>query len=110
MGKQALEEGHTYAELKHDPRASLPESFTVCSTIMPTGCQSYNNLAFFNIMDNNGGQFMVPLLSHGSIESEAVIYFSGENVLPLLNGKLPPLFPNQWTRCCMAVNTTSGLI
>ena len=34
MGKKTLEEVHTYAELKNDPRASLPDSFTVCSTIM----------------------------------------------------------------------------
>ena len=34
MGKKTLEEVHTYAELKHDPRASLPDSFTVSSTIM----------------------------------------------------------------------------
>ena len=41
MGKKTLEEVHTYAELKHDPCASLPDSFTVCSTNMITGCQSY---------------------------------------------------------------------
>ena len=110
MGKKTLEEVHTYAELKHDPRASLPESFTVCSTIMTTGCQSYGNLAFFNIMDSNDGQFLVPLLSHGSIESRAVIYFPGNDVSPFVTGKLPPLFPNEWTRSCMAANNTSGLI
>ena len=42
MGKKTLEEVHTYAELKHDPRASLPNSFTVCSTIMTAGCQREN--------------------------------------------------------------------
>ena len=34
IGHKTLEEVHTYSELKHDPRASLPDSFTVCSTIM----------------------------------------------------------------------------
>ena len=29
MNKKTLEEVHTYAELKHDPRASLPDSFTI---------------------------------------------------------------------------------
>ena len=33
MGKKTLEEVHSYAELKDDPRASLPDSFTVCSDI-----------------------------------------------------------------------------
>ena len=36
MGKKELAEVHTYAELKHDPEASFPESFTVCSSIMTT--------------------------------------------------------------------------
>ena len=36
MGKKTLKEVHTYAELKDNPHASLPESFTVCSTIMIT--------------------------------------------------------------------------
>ena len=53
MGKQTLEEVHSYAELKYDPRASLPDSFTVCSTIMITGCQSAEWPSFFNIFDNN---------------------------------------------------------
>ena len=28
----------------------------------------------------------------------------------MITGKVAPLFPNQWTRSCIAVNTTSGLI
>ena len=108
--KETLEEVHTYAELKNDPRASLPESFTVCSTIMVAGCPSYGNFAFFNILDNNNDQFLVPVLSHGSIESKAVVYFSDEHVSPFLIGKVPPLFPNQWTKSCIAVNITSGLV
>ena len=51
MAKKTLEEVYSYAELKHDPRASLPDSFTVCSTIRITGCQS-NKPMFFNILDN----------------------------------------------------------
>ena len=69
VGKKTLEEIHTYAELKHGPRAPLPESFTVCSTIMATGCQSQRWPTFFNILDNNGGQFLGSFLSHGFIES-----------------------------------------
>ena len=70
MGKKTLDEVHTYAELNHDPRGSLPQSFTVCSTIMTTGCLSQARWpTFFNILDNNGGQFLGPFLSHGIIES-----------------------------------------
>ena len=48
----------THAELKHDPRAALPHSFTVCSTIMLVECQSYFPSMFFNILDNQFEQIM----------------------------------------------------
>ena len=47
MGKEMLEKVHTYAQLKDDPLASLPDSFSVCSTIMIKGCQSYIWPMFF---------------------------------------------------------------
>ena len=60
MGKNSLEEVHTYASLKLDPRASLPDSFTVCSDVMVTGCLNAEWPVFFNIFDNNRNQFLVP--------------------------------------------------
>ena len=51
MGKKTLEEVHTFAELKHDPRGALPDSFTVCSTTMTAGCQSLFWPILFGILD-----------------------------------------------------------
>ena len=96
MGKKTLEEVHTYAELKHDPRASLPDSFTVCSTIMIMACQSYFWPILFNILDNNRDQFLTPFLVPGAIESGLQIGFR-ERYTQVLAGKVPPLFPNQCT-------------
>ena len=109
MSKNILDEVHTFAKLKHDPRASLPDAFTVCSTIMTAGCPSYSWPSFFNMLDNNGDQFMVPSLSRGNVESGFVIGFNQRGVQQLTD-RVPPLFPNQWIRSCIAVNTTSGVI
>ena len=68
--KKTLEEVHTYAELKHDPRASLPDSFTVCSTIMATDCVHPQYPAFLNILNTNSGQFLVPLLRQGLLKAD----------------------------------------
>ena len=108
-GQKTLEEVHTYSELKHDPRASLPDSFTICSTIMTSGCQSSSWPTFFNILDDNRSQFLSPFHSHGLLESRIMLGFHEGNT-ELLSGKVPPLFPNQWTSSCLAVNATSGLI
>ena len=104
-GKKTLGEVHTYAELKHDRSASLPDSFTVCSTIMNTGCQSYSDLTFFNTLANNNDQLMVPFLGNGIFESELYIRFL-DSYSPYLTGKILSLYPNQWTKSCIAVNTT----
>ena len=109
MAKQTLEEVHTYAELKRDPRASLPDSFTVCSTIMTTNCRSNIWPTFFTILDNDRAQFLAPIRNHGTIESLFLILFSkGSSEVEI--GQTPPFFPNQWTRSCMSINTTSGSI
>ena len=109
MGKKTLEEVHTYAELKDDPRASLPDSFTICSTIMITGCQSYGGPMFFNFLYKKRDQLFAPLINYQNLKSGLRIGFH-DSSSQLLTDKLPPFFPNQWTRSCMAVNTTSGLI
>ena len=111
MGKETLEDLHTYAELKDDPRASLPDSFTVCSNIMITDCLGDMWPTFFNLLNNNSGQFLISLLNHGFVESRLVVYLPGDyRPNPNLIGKVPYLFPNQWIRSCTAVNTTSGQI
>ena len=92
MSKQTLEEVHTYAELKHDSRASLPDSFTICSTIVTTSCQNYAYPAFFTILDNNGTQLLTPLRSNSSINSIFIILFS-QGSSEMEKGKIPPLFP-----------------
>ena len=109
MSSAKLEDVHTYAELKDDPCASLPDSFTICSSIMTTNCPNYVWPAFFTVLDNDRAQFLAPISAHRSVVSLLKIFYlqgSSEQV----NGKIPPLFPSQWTRSCMAINTTSGLI
>ena len=78
MSKKMLEEVHTYVELKHDKRASLPESFTICSTIMTTTCQTERWPMFFNILDDYNGQLMAPFLGHGFMESRLSIAFESQ--------------------------------
>ena len=107
MGTKTLETVQAYSELKHDPRASLPDSFTICSTIMTTSCPDSPWPAFFTILNNERAQFLAPISIHEVEVSSLKIFYlqvaSEETV-----GKIPPLFPNQWTRGCVAVDTTSG--
>ena len=57
--KETLEELHTYAELKNDPRADLPSSFTICSNVMTTyGSEQ----TFFTLLGKDGNKWLTPFL------------------------------------------------
>ena len=75
MGKETLDEIHTYAELKHDPRASLPDSFTICSTISVTSCPNYAWPAFFTILDNDRAQLLAPVSNRDDMVSYLAIFY-----------------------------------
>ena len=104
--KKSLEEVHTYAKLKLDPRSNLPGAFTICSTIMMTNCQSYLYPIFFTFLDDQLDQIMAAYLEP-SIESRMQVIFSKWPTSSVHN-KIPPTFPNRWIKSCMAINSTSG--
>ena len=112
MDKKTLDEVHTFAELKHDPRASLPDSFTICSAIMTTNCQTFDWPIYFNLLDDNRTQLVVPNRSYGSMENLFFINQLSINIQGNSTGEktIPPLFPNEWSRSCMSANTNTGLI
>ena len=107
-GKKNLEDVHTYAELKLDPRSTLPEAFTICSSIMRSNCYSRNYPVFFNILDNKLEQALAPYIQP-SIKSRLQITFSKKSTSKIY-GKTPPMFPHQWTGGCVAINRTNGSI
>ena len=54
-------------------------------------------------------QFLTPLYNQGVLESILGLGFQNIRTNKII-GQVSPLFPNQWSRSCTAVNTTSGLI
>ena len=96
---KSLEEIHNLAVLTNDHRAVLPNSFTICSDIMTVYSTKPNRLMFFNLLGNDGGHLLRGIMT-------------GEQLLTDVeaSGQIPTVFPNQWVRSCMAVNTVSGMI
>ena len=103
--KRNLDEVHTYAELKNDFRASLPASFTICSTLLVTNGRWQ---LFFNLVGEDGGELLAPwLYMHDKKENMLQIYFRQGSTKPTYS-VIPPIFANQWLKSCLAINTTSG--
>ena len=105
--KRTLSEVGTYAELKDDPNSSPLQSFTICSTIMATILQNPYPV-FFNILDDQQSQIMAPWV-FPSIEGRLGIYFLSWSTGSIYD-RIPPVFPNQWIRSCVAFDSSSGLI
>ena len=101
-----LTDVHTYVELKHDPKASLPASFTICSSAMTP----FNgNLLIFNLLGKDGQQ-LLPALIYGydSMEGPTMVLYFYKNEA---SGTIPQtVFPHQWVKSCMSVDTGTGLI
>ena len=100
--KDTLEEVHTYAQFKRDPRANLPSSFTICSSVMTTYYKNKQMQVFFNLLGNDGNRWLGSFLY---VDKETSFYH-----LKLTDVKLLPVFAHQWVRSCMAVDSDSGLL
>ena len=106
------EEGVSYALLSNDPHASLPASFTICSTIMaPVIFPQRLNLLFFNLLGTDGMPVFswpmdVVMTSKGIVTTHNFLqqWKTLEN-----NGQESYAFSHQWIKGCVAFDHESGL-
>ena len=102
--KSSVQGVHTYAELKDDPRSTLPASFTICSSLMTTECPIEWGMQrmLFTILDEHRHQLLVSKVAMhnrkgemGTIETIfSISYSQGTTISELV----PPLFSYQWMR------------
>ena len=95
----------TYSELKSDPRASLPSSFTICVSVL---VMTYSLNPLFTLLGSDGQPWF-------SAEIERIPPFGGRRFYDRVAGKFAKsdtirMFPNQWVRICLAFNTSSGFV
>ena len=98
--QKSLNDVPSLATLANDPRAALPESFTICSDIMSVFSTKRNYLMFFNLLLGRDGE---PFLSAIMVDGK---FFTTR----VAKGKTAIVFPNKWVRSCMAIHTVSGMI
>ena len=97
--QKSLNDVPSLATLANDPRAALPESFTICSDIMSVFSTKRNYLMFFNLLGRDGEPFLSAIMVDGKFFTTRVA-----------KGKTAIVFPNKWVRSCMAIHTVSGII
>ena len=96
MSKSTLEEVHTYAELKDDPKSSLPPSFTICSSVMTTECPDTYPRVLFTILSDQKKQLLAAKIVVRDKKGKAGSIFQLSHSQGRLASKmLPPLFSYQ---------------
>ena len=102
----SLKEVHTYSELKYDHRASLPSSFTICVSILVMRDNPQPGL--FVVLGKNGQPwFSAKIAQFGNFVGRH-FYYPVQN--QFLRIETLWMFPNQWVRSCLALNTVSGSV
>ena len=96
----------TYAQMKEDPKASLGSSFTICSTV---GSPIPGAQIFFSLLGQNGDQFLSVWLINFFQAYPSVGLAVGDEEFSHPDQTFP-VFPFQWVRSCLAVDTESGKV
>ena len=104
-GVSSLKEVPTYSELKYDPRASLPSSFTICLSVL---VMTNSLRPLFTLLGSDDQPWF-------SAEIERITPFDVRRFWDRVASKYAKtdtiwMFPNQWVRICLTFNTTSGLV
>ena len=105
VGVSSLKDVHTYSELKYDPRASLPSSFTICVSVLVTTENLYPS--FLSVSGNDWNPWFSAQIAANSFFGRQFYYPT--NLFVITNGqKLTQCecFPDSgfeavphWTQC-----------
>ena len=106
----SLRDISNYAELKHNPRASLPSSFTICVSVLATTQHSApgGGPILFSLLGNDEKQWFSAKISQIGDFVGRKFKYPGAN--QFVNHDTVPVFPNEWVRSCIALNITSGFV
>ena len=105
-----------YVTLTNDPRANLPESFTVCSSLFIKFMLTKNN--FIEILKEDGTHWFQMDIEHlrdfsTLTERITLIYhnsISGKNEVVKFWDHVVPITPHSWYHICLGLDTVSGLL
>ena len=106
-----------YVTLANDPKADLPESYTVCNSIFVKFSTTDNNV--IEMLNNDGSHwYMLELSSANRIyerfsENVLITTFNpstGKHEREYFYNSRIPIVPHSWYHICMGLDTVSGLL
>ena len=110
--KDSYKDLETHAVLKSEAKSPLPASFTVCiATSAPGKAHHYDySHPLFIILGSDGAKFLSAELYNDNYKDRISTFylgFSSVSSTPTRN-RIPQVFPGQWTRSCLGLNSETG--
>ena len=106
--KTSFKDLNTYAQLRDDPKGSLPPTFTICSSALR---EEGTIQSFFSLLGRDGTPFaQAALYSTHPENKRSTFYYLIKDYAFSPNMTIPIVFPFEWTHSCIALSTESGLV
>ena len=100
-----------YVTLANDPTANLPDTFTICSSILIKFRPGLKDVGIIEMLREDGTHWF--LLKNEDAETIDFFYVNpatGKTEYEKFSGTIIPIVPHSWYHACMGLDTVSGLL
>ena len=99
-----------YVTLANDPKANLPHTFTICSSIYIKFRPGLKDVGIFEMFKEDGSPWFQLNYYIETLEFFYVNTSTGKSGHETLKDAIIPIIPHSWYHACMGLDTVSGLL
>ena len=99
-----------YVTLANDPKANLPHTFTICSSIHIKFRPGLKDVGIFEMFKEDGSPWFQLNYYIETLEFFYVNTSTGKSGHETLKDAIIPIIPHSWYHACMGLDTVSGLL
>ena len=99
-----------YVTLANDPKANLPDSFTICSSIFIKFRPGLKDVGIFEMFKEDGTHWFLLNYYVKTLEFFYENPATGKSEMEKFSGTIIPIVPHSWYHACMGLDTVSGLL
>ena len=99
-----------YVTLANDPKANLPDSFSICSSIFIKFRPGLKDVGIFEMFKEDGSHWFLLNYYVKTLEFFYENPATGKSDMEKFSGTIIPIVPHSWYHACMGLDTVSGLL
>ena len=99
-----------YVTLADDPKANIPDTFTICTSIHIKYRPGLKDVGIFEMLKEDGSHWFLLNYYVKSLEFFYMNPTTGKSGHESLSDTVIPIIPHSWYHACMGLDTVSGLL